>query len=190
MTPRLPPAAVRGQGGSVGAAGLCAGRSALLRPDLRRVDRLRHALRVLPGEGRAAPRARRAGRPRRAQAGPTRFPAASAAGAAAERVGAWGWQCARKNAALVPEQCATLHEAVKLCNRSQVSPPLTPPPPPPHTCRSLSVVAVLPAGSVLRLGLGAGGCAEAVQGQAECHRRCGQMKHMGCHNQAGAHKPP
>ena len=30
-------------------------------------------------------------------------------------------QCARKNAAGVPEDCATLHEAVKLCNRSQVS---------------------------------------------------------------------
>eukprot|EP01043_Picozoa_sp_COSAG02_P035145 COSAG02_NODE_2498_length_8675_cov_6.885378_7_plen_101_part_00 len=29
-------------------------------------------------------------------------------------------QCARKNAAGVPEECATLHEAVKLCNRSQV----------------------------------------------------------------------
>ena len=56
---------------------------------------------------------------------------------------------ARKNAALVPEQCATLYEAVKLCNRSQVSPPL-PNPTRTHTCRPLSVVAVLPAGSELR----------------------------------------
>lgn len=29
-------------------------------------------------------------------------------------------QCARKNAVGVPDECNTLHEAVKLCNRSQV----------------------------------------------------------------------
>lgn len=32
-------------------------------------------------------------------------------------------QCARKNAPGVPEECGILHEAVKLCNRSQVCPP-------------------------------------------------------------------
>ena len=89
-------------------------------------------------------------------------------------------QCARRNAPGVPEECATLHEAVKVCNRSQVW-SLRISTSCPSTLldmldRKLTMYALsLSLSLSLSRARCPGGHAETLQGQADSSRRAEQM---------------